>query len=301
MKPVERIIDAHMHLWDLDLHRYPWLSDYDPATPSLHGDLTPIVRSYVLDDYLHDTRGYPIQKIVHVQAEIDRELAVAESRWLDGIADATGMPMAIVGFAGLQDPRVEQVLEEHARIGRVRGIRQMVSWDDDPLYRMSESPGLLANPDWIRGFGLLERYGLRFDLQAYPTQLADAVGLLDAHPGTTVIVEHAGLPRLADPAQMETWRDALRSLALHPTCSMKVSMLSAPNRGAAPGDLAAIIREVVEIFGTERVMYASNLPVDSLQIDFAEWMDIFGAAIGDLSPSEQDAIYFRNADGIYGL
>jgi predicted TIM-barrel fold metal-dependent hydrolase len=82
-----QIIDAHHHLWDLDRHRYPWLR---PQTPHPGGDLTPICQSYRLEDFLADAAGLELVKSVHLQAEIDRSDPVAETAWLQAIADAPG-------------------------------------------------------------------------------------------------------------------------------------------------------------------------------------------------------------------
>ena len=108
-----QIIDPHHHLWDLERHDYPWLR---PETPHPAGDLTPICRSYRLDDFLADAAGLELVKSVHLQAEIDRRDPVAETAWLQAVADAPGsrgFPHGIVAFADLADPRVEATLERH--------------------------------------------------------------------------------------------------------------------------------------------------------------------------------------------
>jgi predicted TIM-barrel fold metal-dependent hydrolase len=70
-------IDAHHHLWDLDLHHYPGLvNSRRPLAP------------YSVDDFLADAAQWSLQKSVHVQGEIERAQSVAETAWLQSIADA---------------------------------------------------------------------------------------------------------------------------------------------------------------------------------------------------------------------
>lgn len=65
-----RTIDPHHHLWDLERHRYPWLTQ-KPQPLEVCGDVTPIAKSYLLADYLEDMRNQNLVKSVHVDAGFD--------------------------------------------------------------------------------------------------------------------------------------------------------------------------------------------------------------------------------------
>lgn len=56
------MIDTHVHHWDLDQFRYPWLDDPDFGA---------LRTSYLPDDYRADIGSVPVQGWVHVQAEMD--------------------------------------------------------------------------------------------------------------------------------------------------------------------------------------------------------------------------------------
>jgi predicted TIM-barrel fold metal-dependent hydrolase len=49
------LVDAHHHLWDLQAHYYPWLSDR-PEAHFFMGDYTPLKRNYLPEDYRRDAR-----------------------------------------------------------------------------------------------------------------------------------------------------------------------------------------------------------------------------------------------------
>ncbi|MGD9507902.1 MAG: amidohydrolase, partial [Geminicoccaceae bacterium] len=63
-----RIVDPHHHLWDRDLHLYPWLAA--PTVSGLVGDTTPLCRNYLLPDLEADAAPFELVKSVHLQAEI---------------------------------------------------------------------------------------------------------------------------------------------------------------------------------------------------------------------------------------
>ena len=100
-----RIVDAHHHLWDLRVNRYPWLTD--ARREMLIGDPAPIARNYLLSDFLADSATQNVVKSVHLEAGHSGDDPVLETAWLQSVADdpaSRGFPHAIVAFANLADP-----------------------------------------------------------------------------------------------------------------------------------------------------------------------------------------------------
>ena len=286
-------IDAHVHLWDLARDHYAWLSPpFGDTGPN--GDTSSIARNQSLDDYLAEAAKWNIAGFVHVDAGAADPLA--ETDWLQAIADKSGMPNGIVANAELDDPSVEALLFDHARRRNVRGIRHIISWHRDPnrTYLPRDVTGDTA---WMRGFALLGKFGLSFDLQAYPTQFAGLAGLIERHPETSVIINHSGLGVDGD----ESWRAAMKTMAALPNVSIKISGLGfvyRPFTGAAARDR---IRETIDIFGADRTMMASNFPTDRLFADFDTTLGALADAVSDFSEDDRRALFARNANRIYRL
>ena len=74
-----KLIDAHHHLWDLDRHYYPWLSD-EPLPHFFMGNYDALKQNFLPDDYRREARGHDVLKTVHVEAEWDRTDQVGETR-----------------------------------------------------------------------------------------------------------------------------------------------------------------------------------------------------------------------------
>jgi len=278
-------IDAHHHLWDIDLHHYPGLAD--PRSP--------IARHYRLDDFLADAADWPLVKSVHVQGEIDRAQSLAETAWLQSIADERGFPHGIVAYAALQDPRLDQVLQAHAQHANVRGIRQILNPDQ------CERPDYLTDPAWRAGYARLADYGLSFDLQALPEQFADASAVAAAHPNVPVVVNHTGMPRDQTPAGLIRWRRAMRLLADLPHVSVKISGFGMFDPVWTTASIRPLILETIEIFGVDRCMLASNFPVDKVWASLDRLMEAFEASTADLSAAEQRKLFHDNAERTYRL
>ncbi|MBN2971352.1 amidohydrolase family protein [Roseomonas aeriglobus] len=289
-------IDAHVHLWDLTHIRYPWLTP-PFADDGPNGSVEPIARDYLLDDYLADAQGWDVRGIVHVDAGADAQDALRETDWLQGLADTRGMPNAIVAFADLAAPDVEPLLAAHAARANVRGIRHIVNWHADP--RRTYSPRDVTRDEaWARGFALLGKYGLSFDLQAYPGQFPHLAELVARHPETQVIVNHTGM---AVPGEWDIWRTGMRALGRLPNVAVKLSGMGFTHRPWAIDQARAYVLEAIEIFGTDRAAFASDFPTDKLFGSFADHLDAYAEITAAFTPAERRALFAGTANRLYRL
>ena len=289
-------IDAHVHLWDLDRIAYPWLTP-PFADDGPNGSVEPIAKTYLLDDYFADASGWDIRGMVHVDAGAEAGAALSETEWLQGMAHDRGMPNAIIAFAALDNPNVEALLEAHAAHPNVRGIRHIVNWHSDPR-RSYTQRDVTEDAAWARGFGLLAKYGLSFDLQAYPGQFSRLAGLIARHPETQIIINHTGM---AVPGEWEQWRTGMAALAALPNVATKLSGIGFTHRPWSTEQARSYILEAIDLFGTDRAMFASDFPTDKLFGSFAQHLDAYAEITRDFSESERRALWARNANHIYRL
>lgn len=286
-------IDPHVHLWDLSRDRYAWLSPpFGDSGPN--GNTRGISRNQLLDDYLAEAAHWNVVGMVHLDAGAADPLA--ETDWLQDMADRRGMPNGIVANAALDDPDVETLLAAHAELRNVRGIRHIVNWHSDPN-RTYTARDVTRDEAWARGFGLLAKYGLSFDLQAYPDQFAGLARLIERHPDTPVIINHAGMGVDGD----ESWRAAMKTIAALPQVSIKISGLGFVYRPFPTSAVRDRVRETIDIFGTDRAMIASNFPTDRLFADFDTTLGALAEAVANFSEEERRALFAGNANRIYRL
>ena len=187
-----------------------------------------------------------------------------------------------VGQAWLDAGDCGAVLESHAQRGFVRGVRH------------KPKPGQMDDARWRAGYARLAALGLHFELQAPWRQLGEAMRLAGDFPATALVLNHAGLPL---PGESAPWRAAIGALARLPNVAAKISGLG--NLDA--GQRREAILGVVEAFGTQRAMFASNFPVDSLRLGFDAICRDFDQATLDLSQEERRGLFHDNAIRIYRM
>jgi len=293
-------VDAHQHFQDLGRHHYPWLADRDRSA-QLEGDLDPIRRNYLPPDYAEDVATADVRKTVHVQNGWDPGDPVGETRWLQALAEKSGRPTAIVAYADLADPAVGRLLEMHkAASPAVRGVRQILNWHDDPTLRVAAC-NLMEQAEWRRGFALLRKHDLSFDLQIYWPQMEMALGLARAFPDTVLLLNHFGMPIDRSAEGIRQWANAMTRLAQAPNVAVKLSGFGLGHPGWTPADTGPLLERTIAIFGPDRVMVGTNLPVDRLFADGSTILRAAAAAVSSLSDRERHAVLGGNAERLYRI
>jgi predicted TIM-barrel fold metal-dependent hydrolase len=293
------IIDAHQHFWDPALGRQPWLAP-GVLIPFRYGDYTAMKRRYWPDDYRHDATGFAIEQTVYVETEWDPADPGGEVRYASAIAAECGFPNAIVGQAWLHHDDIADVLAEHARSSLVRSVRHKPGGPAHPS-EVGARKTLMSDPAWRRGYALLERHGLHFDLQTPWWNLDEAAALARDFPGVTIILNHAGLPAQRDPASLDAWRTAMARFAACPNVVVKLSGMGVPGVRWTPEANGWIVRTAIELFGADRCMFGSNFPVDSLCASFAAVVDGFRSILADAPLTTQSAFFAETARRVYRL
>ena len=291
-----RIVDPHIHLWDLSTGLYPGLEQ--PSTGFI-GDNAPIARSYLLDEFLAE--GGPAVEIlgaVHVEAFPTDP--VAETRALQAVADASPIPIAIVGNADLAAPDLDAVLERQRAFPAFRGIRQVLNRHPDPRLNYVVRD-FLHEPAWQRGFKRLGAHGLSFDLQIYPQQMPDAARLAADNPETPIILNHTGMWADRTLSGWREWRSGMRELAIQPNVGLKISGLGMFDHAWIVESVRPLVLEALDAFGTGRTMFASNFPVDKLFGDYATLWRAFAVVVADLSEHEKSSLFRDSAERVYRI
>jgi predicted TIM-barrel fold metal-dependent hydrolase len=289
-----------MHLWNL-ANGYRWLSNQVPEFERLIGNYDRLRHNFLVPDYIALTRDSNVVKSVHVQAFGFPNHPVAETAWLQEQADLYGYPHGIVAYADLADPAVEETLEQHCAYKNVRGVRMPLNYDNEAWRRMADRGDYMRDLQWRKGFALLSRHGLVFDLQMYDHQAPDAVALARDFPETTIVVEHLGWPIDLSVTGFDRWRQHLESLAECPNVFLKVSGIGCVFRRCSLDLIRRYLRRAVASFSADRCMFGSNCPPDSLFYDFGGLVAVYAEAFSDHSAAQQHDLFCSTALKIYRL
>jgi L-fuconolactonase len=277
------VIDAHHHVWDLAVRDQPWLD----------GDaMAPIRRSFTVDDLRPDARAAGVGATVLVQT-----VTVAEET-PEMLALAGGDPL-VAGVVGWTDLTSQGIAEELARLTagpggeHLVGIRHQVQSEPDPDW--------LRRPDVIRGLRAVAAAGLCYDLVVLPHQIPAASYAAAAVPGLTLVLDHAGKPRI-DGGDLGAWQAAVREFAGLPNTACKLSgLVTEAPAGAPPSAFTVVADTVLDAFGAGRVMFGSDWPVCLLVSDYAGVFGLARSLTAGLSAAEREAVFGGTADRAYRL
>ena len=348
MSNQERIIDPHVHQWDLrhtpreatalvkllgwNPRLMHWLAKkaFPKEIVEFFGGPDHVLADFLPIHYRDVTAGRPVDGFVHIEAGWRGKGAMApvdETRWLERIA--TPQLRAIVGFADLRlGEAVRDVLEAHlATSGRFRGVRYPLAHHAHKgVWSACESPDVMRDPSWRGGYAQLAGLGLSFDATVYHHQLGDLWALARDFPDTQLVICHAGTPTayggpfggLGETAAERdaiagAWRQSMAALAELPYVSVKISGLAMPilgwgyHRNEPPdadrlaADLQPIVDFLVDTFGAERCMFASNFPVDRISVPWTTLYDAFELTVANRTPEERSALFSETAIRFYRI
>jgi L-fuconolactonase len=285
------IIDTHQHLWDLDKFTLPWLTLGEE----------PLGKSHTVSTYADATQGYRIDASIYMEVDVVREQKLQEAQYVFDLCEnpSTTLVGAVVGgdpswadFATYLD---ELIALDGGR-GYLKGVRQVLHGGQPSDYCLSE--------DFIAGIELLGRKNLSFDFCLRPDSLTYGAKIAQKCPNTRFIVDHCGNAlHNKTPGEWSVWREGMRALATCPNvvaCKISGIIAQAPENWTI-ADLAPAIEETCQIFGSERVMFASDWPVCTVRASLSAWIDALHTITQDWSDAEQQALFSQNARRVYRL
>lgn len=296
-----------------------------------------VAYDYLPEDYASDARELRISHVVHVEASWQGKKpmdAVDETRWVDGLFGEShsraGIGLGgIVGYADLRSSEAKAVLQAHREASScLVGIRQMLAWDDDKgVMRYCDEPSLWQQPQWRNNFEALTTLDLSFDAWFFHHQLDEMVALAKAYPEIRFMLCHMGTPiglagpfasyghTTADRERIKAhWQEGMARVAHCPNVHVKLSGFFMPVVGwglhhlAAPVSNDAIIHQykplvdfVIDQFGVERCMFASNFPMDKVSLSLKQLYDLYWDIVADHTEQERVALFHDNAAAFYRI
>jgi len=295
---VDDIVDSHHHIWRMaDL---PWLAG--PMVPRIFGPYEGVRRDYLVDEYVADVTAEGVKAAVYVQPNWALERVVEEVRYVQSVHDATGWPHAVVGSADLFAPGADKILrQQKAASPLMRGTRLQLHWHEDERFRYASGPARMHDPVFRDNIGALADLGWLFELQVFPGQMADAARLVQDFPETTFVLVHAGMLESAAQHDLLPWRAGLELLAPLPNVMVKLSGIGTFVHRVDEELVRLVTTTAVGLFGSERCMFGSNFPIESIWSDFHTFMQTWLRVAADLAPKARRDVLGRTARRVYSL
>lgn len=283
------LVDAHMHLWDLELTPQPWI---DPAA------MQAIARDFRGAELIAElASATPDAASVTSAVVVQADHSLDETRWLLGEAADTSEVRSVIGWVDLTAdvPAQLAALAEHPEHPALAGIRHLAHVDRDGEW--------LLRDDVATGVQALAGHGLAFDLVVRAGQLDQAAALAARVPDARFVLDHLGNPPLVVDEHSQ-WARALAELSSRENVTAKISGLvsSADPRHASPDHLERVVETALGAFGASRLMFGSDWPLVLLSPGgYAGWLDAYLRLTSELSDGERRAIDAGTARVVYRI
>jgi L-fuconolactonase len=278
------IVDAHIHLWDINKLSYPWLND----VPKIN-------RTFDLSDYNQAMGLQEVQAMVYVQCECKREQSMEELKWVNSLADQDTRLQAIVPWAPLElGSLVEPILREMAKYPRVKGIRRIIEFEEDPDF--------CIQPGFVKGVQLLGSLGLHCELTIDPKHFPNVLRLIELCPQTQFILDHCGSPDI-DKGELTSWQEYITAFSESGPHYCKFSNLicNADLQNWSPEDLQPYAETVLQCFSPDRLVWGSDWPHLLRGATIERWLEIAQVFSQNLSSEDLHKIFRDNAIDFYRL
>jgi len=268
-------IDAHVHVWTPDLRRYPLAPGYSKDQM--------VVPSFTPEELFAHARPCGVRRIVLIQMSYYQ---FDNAYMLDMMGKHKGV------FSGVA--RVEETGDPSARMrelaGRgVRGFRIVAGKQEPDRWLAGESMAAIWRCGAEEGLAVCPLMDPRF--------LPSLEAMCRTYPRTPVVVDH--FARIGVDGQVRAQDlENLCALARHKSVRVKLSAFYALGKKQAPYlDLGPMIRRVLDAFGPERLMWASDSPFQVLGGHrYADSIDLVRTHLDFLTPTDRAWLLRRTAE-----
>ena len=273
-------IDSHQHFWNYNPLRHAWMSE----------EMTVLKRDYLPHDLFPLLVQNSIEGCVAVQASQTEE----ENTFLLALADQYDFIKGVVGWVDLRSNQVEQRLVHYKNSKKMKGFRHVIH-DESEIDFMLQT-------DFLRGIGLLNQFDFTFDVLIYPKHLANTLKLVRRFPEQPFVIDHIAKPNIRE-KKITDWKKELKAVASYDNVYCKISgMVTEATLGSwRKDDFTPYLDAVVEMFGTDRILYGSDWPVCNLSASYEDMFGIITDYLSTFTQREQEKIVGGNATKFYKL
>src|SRR5580765_7780928 len=239
------IIDTHIHL-------------FDPTRPqgAPYSGPRPAAGAAPIAAYPERYRALAVPLGVVGAVKVEASPWIEDNLWVLEVAQRDPIMVGVIGNLEPDKPEFPQYLERYHKNPLFRGIRYGNLWGRD-ITKQS------ANPDFISGLKRLAEADLVLDTANPRVPLREAmIRISDAVPALRIVLDH--LPAL-DPAEADrgAYDAAVQELGRRPQIFVKLSEIIHRVNGQVSTDLGAYrarLDRLVEVFGTDRILFGSDWP-----------------------------------------
>ncbi len=281
-----RVIDTHIHFWDLANNINTWVSRVNE--PSL-------IKNYLPDMIIKQFKAQ-LHGVVHIEAHDSAISTISEINWLSQIMKTIpNLKYSHIAFADITLPKSEfaKTIDNLKVCQNVSGIRHILSHSTKFNYSPCDAD-LSQNANIATNLSYLASAKLIFDCQMHPYQIDN---ILDSIKESRVIcvVDHLALPAWKNEGDEDykKWQNTVMELAKLDNVYIKVSGIDMFRQ---EHEFKNVLDFCFKNIPSTNLIYGSNYPV-SFNHDYNYWYEYLNNF--NLSDATKEQIFFKTANSIF--
>jgi predicted TIM-barrel fold metal-dependent hydrolase len=291
------IVDCHVHFVDVQVHSYPIFQQRSTAFESLVGDYSTLPRRYLPEDYLKEAGRFKVVKTIW--AEFMSDDPVGEASWAQALSHENGHPHGLIVQADFQSSEIVRVIDSYGSLPRVRAVRQHLAFQPGSN-QWPARPDVLEDSAWRERIALLRKHDLRCEMEILAPQLPGFANAARVHPDIQFVLPLMGWPIDLTDAGHQAWKHDMKVLSGCKNVAVKIfGMECLFGLDWTTERVRPWILETIDLFGPERCMFASHMPIGRLARSF---QDIYGAyfdVVSDFSASDKQKLFHDTSMRVY--
>jgi len=283
---MQRIVDTHVHVWDLDRAEYPWLS----------GDKSILNQTWQIEQLEKEKSETGVVTGVLVQASSNTEdtnvmlETAVNTEWIKGV----------VCWLPLMDPQETQwqLEERYLKEKYFKGVRHQIHDEKNPQW--------LLQPQVIESLKILAAHGIPYDVVAVlPVHIVTAIEVATQIPGLRMVFDHLSQPPIAAKEKFGQWGDLMKEASQHPNFYAKISGLGTASgnfKGRTADDIKPYVEFSLKHFTSNRCFCGGDWPVSLLADSYTGTWQVYENILSSLvNEKEQEKVFYSNAVKFYNL
>lgn len=272
------MIDCHVHFWSYHKEDFPWIKDV----------LQPIAQNMTPDKLWQciDTR---IHQIIAVQART----TIDENHFLCELAKQNDQIKGIIGWFDFNQQAKTQI-EKAQQHSVIKGFRHLVQDELNP------SDYLLHHPGIKRAMTSIQSNGFVYELLVHQKDLDAAVKFCSTYDQHYIVIDHLAKPIFHDEDAFTKWQKSIQALHHMDHVIMKISGLVTEGGKESTAEIfQRHIDTVVQVFGTNRLLWGSDWPVSFATHDYTTLINFWDIWTKNWSNNEKLQVEEKTAQRVY--
>lgn len=320
---VIKIIDPHLHLFDLSRGDYHWLKSENPP---FWPDKSVIQRDFTIADLTAslnevannstgiksstDTNKLELAGFVHIEAGFDNEQPWRELSYIEALLDESyDVPLdkplrTIASIDLLSSPsEFESSLQKLKSYSSFVGVRHIL--DEEALTTLINNYAQQNFATLNNAKNLIFELQVPLSLKTDNEQLTSLlIQTIAKNSQLRFVINHAGFPPKDKNDEWLLWQENIAEIAKYTNVFIKCSGFEMTDRNYSMAWFSQVISYCISQFSMDRVMLASNFPLCLLSNkSYGEyWQSVLSSsALKQCRKNEKSALLYDNALRIYKI